>query len=108
MPLSPGQAPNADDVWQSLETNAMLDVLNRDPARRIGVIVRNFVKGGAPDGGVGADQNLEDLGLTSMDMVNLMLAVEAEFDVTIPGARLIPANFRSIQRIAALVEELTQ
>ena len=27
---------------------------------------------------------LVDVGLTSMDMVNLMLAVEAEFDFTIP------------------------
>ena len=43
-----------------------------------------------------------------MDMVNLMLAVEAEFDLTIPGSKLMPANFRSIERIVALVEELTR
>jgi acyl carrier protein len=28
-------------------------------------------------------QNLRDAGLTSLDMVNLMLAIEAEFDVAI-------------------------
>ena len=30
---------------------------------------------------------LVDVGLTSMDMVNLMLGVEAEFDFTIPAVR---------------------
>jgi acyl carrier protein len=39
-------------------------------------------------------------------MVNLMLAVEAEFDVTIPGPKLVPANFRSIANIAGLVSQL--
>ncbi len=86
----------------------MLDVLNRDIAPRIDAIVHNFIKGDVPDRSVGPDQNLQELGLTSMDMVNLMLAVEAEFDVTIPGSKLIPANFRSIKRIVALVAELTQ
>jgi len=86
----------------------MLDVPTRDISARIDAIVRNFLKGGAPNGEIGLDRNLEELGLTSMDMVNLMLAVEAEFDLTIPGSQLIPANFRSIARVAALVEELTR
>ncbi|MGC1861172.1 MAG: phosphopantetheine-binding protein [Methylocystis sp.] len=86
----------------------MLDVPTRDISARIDVIVRNFVKAGAPNGEIGPDRNLEEFGLTSMDMVNLMLAVEAEFDLTIPGSKLIPANFRSIERVAALVEELTR
>jgi acyl carrier protein len=84
----------------------MLDVPTRDISARIDAMVRNFLKGGAPNGEIGPDRNLEELGLTSIDMVNLMLAVEAEFDVTIPGSKLIPANFRSIECIAALVEEL--
>ncbi len=86
----------------------MLDVPTRDISARIDAIVRNFVKVGAPNGEIGRDRNLEELGLTSMDMVNLMLAVEAEFDLTIPGSKLMPANFRSIERVAALVEELTR
>jgi acyl carrier protein len=43
-----------------------------------------------------------------MNMVNLTPAVEAEFDVTIVGSKLIPTNFRAIERVAALVEELTR
>jgi acyl carrier protein len=39
-------------------------------------------------------------------MVNLMLAVEAEFDVKIPDRDMTPANFRSVARIEALVEKL--
>ena len=46
---------------------------------------------------------LADIGMTSMDMVNLMLAVEAEFDMTIPQADITPDNFQSPQTIERLV-----
>jgi acyl carrier protein len=46
---------------------------------------------------------LADIGMTSMDMVNLMLAVEAEFDMTIPQADITPENFQSPQTIERLV-----
>lgn len=39
-------------------------------------------------------------------MVNLMLAVEDEFDVKIPDADMTPANFRTIARIEALLGAL--
>ncbi len=51
-------------------------------------------------------QDLGELGLTSMQMVNLMLSIEAEFDVTIPSTKLVPANFRTIENIETLVREL--
>src|ERR1700684_3291107 len=37
---------------------------------------------------------LVDVGLTSMDMVNLMFAVEAEFDFIIPQSEITPENFQ--------------
>jgi acyl carrier protein len=46
---------------------------------------------------------LVDVGLTSMDMVNLMLAVEAEFDFTIPQADITPENFQSVETLKRLV-----
>jgi acyl carrier protein len=49
------------------------------------------------------DEDLRDAGLTSLDMVNLMLAVEAEFDVKIPDADMTLRNFRSIAAIDALI-----
>jgi acyl carrier protein len=48
---------------------------------------------------------LADIGMTSMDMVNLMLAVEAEFDMTIPQADITPANFQSPQTIERLISK---
>lgn len=46
---------------------------------------------------------LADIGMTSMDMVNLMLAVDAEFDMMIPQADITPENFQSPQSIERLV-----
>ena len=53
------------------------------------------------------DGNLIEIGMTSVDMVNLMLAVEAEFDVMIPPTEITPENFRSIATIEALVSRLS-
>jgi acyl carrier protein len=51
----------------------------------------------------GTDDNLRDAGLTSLDMVNLMLAIEAEFDIEIPQSAMTPDNFDTICAIEALV-----
>jgi acyl carrier protein len=55
---------------------------------------------------IAADQNLTDAGLTSLDMVNLMLAIEDEFAIEIPQRQMTPANFRSIAAIERLVSTL--
>ena len=47
---------------------------------------------------------LVDVGLTSVDMVNLMLGVEAEFDFTIPQAQITPENFQSVETLERMVE----
>ncbi|MGH7843431.1 MAG: phosphopantetheine-binding protein [Candidatus Binataceae bacterium] len=52
------------------------------------------------------DDKLTEAGLTSLDMVNLVLSVEAEFDLTIPVSHITPANFRSISTISALIDRL--
>ena len=46
---------------------------------------------------------LVDVGLTSMDMVNLMLGVEAEFDFTIPQSEITPENFQSIKTLQSMI-----
>ena len=48
---------------------------------------------------------LADIGMTSMDMVSLMLAVEAEFDMTIPQVDITPENFQSPQTIERMVSK---
>lgn len=55
------------------------------------------------------DAQLSDLGVSSLKMVNLMLAVEVEFDIAIAQADITPENFHSLRSIEALVERtLTQ
>ena len=53
-----------------------------------------------------SDDDLREVGLTSLDMVTLMLSVEAEFDLEIPETDITPANFRSISTITSLVTAL--
>jgi len=50
------------------------------------------------------DAQLSDLGVSSLKMVNLMLAVEVEFDIAIAQTDITPENFHSLQSIESLVE----
>jgi len=52
---------------------------------------------------VAPDSNLADIGLASIDMVNLMLGVEAAFDLMIPQGDITPENFRSVATIEHLI-----
>jgi acyl carrier protein len=57
---------------------------------------------------VSAEDSLREIGLTSLDMVSLMLAVEAEFGVQIPDRYMTPSNFRSTSSIEKMVAELLE
>jgi len=50
--------------------------------------------------------DLREAGLTSLDMVSLVLSVESEFDVKVPEREITPTNFRSIVTIETLVARL--
>ena len=52
------------------------------------------------------DTQLSELGISSLKMVNLMLAVELEFDIAIPQPDITPENFQSVNAIRALVEKM--
>lgn len=49
---------------------------------------------------------LNELGMSSMKMINLMIAIEVEFDLSLPQAEITPANFDSIASVDALVSRL--
>ena len=49
------------------------------------------------------DAQLSDLGISSLKMVNLMLAVELDFDIAIPQSDITPENFHSVAAIESLV-----
>lgn len=52
------------------------------------------------------EQQLSELGLSSLKMVNLMLSVELEFDLMIPQTEISPENFHSLSSIARMVTKL--
>ncbi len=86
----------------------MLDRTNPDLTERVAALVRSLLAKRSIDRPVGYDDDLGESGLSSLDLVNLMLAVEVEFDLKIPERDMRPANFRSIARIEALVASLTR
>jgi len=53
------------------------------------------------------DASLYDAGLTSFASVQMMLAIEEEFDIEFPEQMLTRRTFSSIANIAAAVSELT-
>lgn len=52
------------------------------------------------------DARLAELGMSSLKMVNLMLAMEVQFDLAIPQAEITPENFDSIASVEALIVRL--
>jgi len=69
-------------------------------------VVRRVLEAREIEQPVEADEDLREAGLTSLDMVSLVLSVEAEFGVKIPDPEITPANFRSIATIETLVARL--
>jgi acyl carrier protein len=81
-------------------------MLDRDaglPRGRLLALVRQILAKNSITRPVSIDDQLTEAGLSSIDMVNLMLAVEAEFDLMIPASEITPANFRSISTIESLI-----
>jgi acyl carrier protein len=52
------------------------------------------------------DADLYATGLTSLTTVNIMLAIEDEFDIEFPDSKLNRKTFQSIETLAEVVEEL--
>lgn len=84
----------------------MLDRINSSTSERIALLVRQILAKRGIDRTIDLVADLAEAGLSSLDTVNLMLAVEAEFAVKIPDRDMTPANFRSIARIDGLVGTL--
>ena len=85
----------------------MLDSAAPNTRHLVAELVRRLLAKRGIERAVGADDDLSESGLSSLDIVNLMLAVESEFDLKIPERDMRPANFRSIARIEALIASLT-
>jgi acyl carrier protein len=70
---------------------------------RIVALVKSILEQNSITIEIAPDTKLVDAGLTSMDMVNLMLGVEAEFDFMIPQDEITPENFQSVETLERLV-----
>jgi acyl carrier protein len=84
----------------------LLDRNGTSSTERVAQLVRQLMAKRSIDRLVDNDDVLSECGLSSLDMVNLMLAVETEFDIKIPDRDMTPSNFRSIAQIDKLVSAL--
>src|SRR5436190_20422647 len=95
-------------VRNGSESRKLPMAIKASAAHRLTDVVREILKRRSIDRLITADADLHEIGLSSLDMVGLMLSVEAEFDITIPEAEMTPRNFRSIAAIDALLAALTR
>ena len=49
---------------------------------------------------------IDDGVLSSLDIIQLIGALNDEFDISIPATEIVPANFNSVAAMAAMVERL--
>jgi acyl carrier protein len=77
--------------------------VDADIENRVLVLVKSILDQNSIEAEVAPDARLVDIGLTSMDMVNLMLGIEAEFDFMIPQDLITPENFQSVGTLERLV-----
>jgi acyl carrier protein len=75
---------------------------------KIAKVVQRLLSDHSIDRTFYAQDDLREVGLTSLDMASLVLSVEAEFDLMIPEREITPANFRSVSTITKLVTALLQ
>lgn len=84
----------------------MLNQLKQRRIEKVAELVCDILAKHSVSGPLAPDAELAKLGLNSIDMVELMLAVEAEFDVMIPPPDITTENFRSIATIDHLIGKL--
>jgi acyl carrier protein len=80
-----------------------MQAVGTDVQGRIQALVETILRQNSIAVQVDPESRLVDVGLTSMDMVNLMLGVEAEFDFTIPQPEITPENFQSIRTLERMI-----
>jgi acyl carrier protein len=80
-----------------------MQTFDADVHSRILALVKTILQRNSIDVEVYPESLLVDVGLTSMDMVNLMFSVEAEFDLTIPQAEITRENFQSVKALELMI-----
>ena len=55
---------------------------------------------------IDATTNLKEAGIDSFSTVEIILFIERKFGVSIPDDKLLPDNFKTLESIAATVQDL--
>lgn len=77
----------------------MLFYMNEDIFRLLQVI--------RPEAGFQESVNfVEDALLDSLDIILLVSEIESRFGIKIPGEKVVPSNFHSVEAIAELISSL--
>jgi acyl carrier protein len=87
-----------NDAGQAIGTDSMDSITIR--VIKVLQEIRSEVTSPRP---LSATVRLADIGFTSVDMVKVMLGVEAEFDLMIPQQEITPENFVSAETIATML-----
>jgi acyl carrier protein len=74
---------------------------------RIRAVIDQYARLGVEAGSLADEDDLYTAGMTSHASVNLMLALENEFDVEFPDRMLRRSVFESVASIRAALDELT-
>jgi acyl carrier protein len=77
-----------------------------DTLEPVAEIVHRLLRDRSIDREFSFEENLRDVGLTSLDMTSLVFAVEGDFAIEIPDRAITPANFTSVTSIGRLVRTL--
>jgi acyl carrier protein len=86
-----------------MEWKLAMQTLNTDVQSRTVALVKAILEQNSIVVEFDPNSRLAEIGLTSMDMVNLMLGVEAEFDFTIPQSEITPENFKSVGTLQQMI-----
>mgnify|MGYP000338988825 FL=1 len=84
-----------------------METLNSEDSARVRDVLEKFGKLPVPVAEIDASADLYDSGLTSHASVNVMIALEDEFDVEFPDAMLQKSTFGSIDAIPSAIARLT-
>jgi acyl carrier protein len=95
----------SDQVASGLDRGAagLPGSLRRERLRRL---VVGLIATTSPCRPFSDDETLTEIGVTSADMVALLLAVESEFGVEVPDHEIVADSFRSIDTMDGMMQRL--
>ena len=70
--------------------------------------IKNYIEKNivAEDIAIHADTELQDAGIDSFSIVEIILFIERKYGVAIPDDKLVPENFRTLRALSLTVLEL--